>query len=423
MIEPVFRKSSEPLHGLIALVLLAAFAVFRSVGYGTEHAPTPLTGTPEATPLPPSGWTGPTSLYQQPTYDPYSTQPSMSAPSLLSPPAGTGQATTGASEMQPYHGQPTLGAPQAAPGFGSQTPPALFPQTPYSPFPGAGGGDLSPLRLFQNVRLSDTWLYGSSPGDLQIHDIYLTTTMAFPNFMWTGQPWFVSPGFGLHLWDDRPYEPPDDPRVRLPSRAYSAFLDLGWQSDPQNVFGVELSGRLGVFSDFDKVKSDSFRPKGVALMRYNLTPNLAVKAGVEYLNRVDVKILPAGGFVWTPNPQTHWEVYFPQPRLANYLTTIGTRELWWYVAGEYGGGVWTVTLRDSDPSDPDNIAGRTLMDVNDLRVSLGIELNQPGARNLSQGGLFLEAGYVFEREVVLLAFPDENFKIGDTFMVRGGIAF
>ena len=375
----------------------------------------PLTGTPSMTPLP----SGPTSVFQQPTYDPYATQP-MSPPTLLSPSPSPVWGDPGAAATEPYYGQPTLGAPQPAPGFGVQGPPALFPQTPGFG-PASPVGHMSPLRLFQHLRISETWLYGNDPGDLEIHDIFVSTTLAFPNFLWSGQPWFVSPGFGLHLWSD-PADPAA-PRPALPPRAYSAFLDLGWKSDPHHIVGVELSSRLGIFSDFDRVESDSFRPKGVALLRYNVTPNLAVKAGIEYLNRADIKLLPAGGFLWTPNPQTRWDIYFPQPKLATYLTTLGTREMWWYVAGEYGGGVWTVTLDDAQPLVPGLQPARTLMDINDIRVMLGVELNRPGGSGIGQGGMFIEAGYVFRREVILVAFPDESFRVSDTFMLRGGIAF
>jgi hypothetical protein len=281
------------------------------------------------------------------------------------------------------------------------------------------------LKAFQNVRFSETYLYGLDEGNLDINDLYLTTTLAFPNFLWSGQPWFVSPGFGLHLWSD-PMNMDVVPTAHaaLPSRVYSAFLDIGWKSDPAKAFGVELSGRLGLYTDFEEsVESDAFRPMGIALLRYNLTPTLALRAGVDYINRADIKLLPAGGLLWTPNPKTRWDIYFPKPKLASYLTTLGNRELWWYIGGEYGGGAWVVTLDDSDPTVAGLQPGRTLMDINDYRVFVGMELNNPAAAGVGTKGLFLEVGYVFEREVLLLSFPDYGFTPGETFMLRGGITF
>jgi hypothetical protein len=288
----------------------------------------------------------------------------------------------------------------------------LFPQTTQpAPYQAAG----NPLRLFQNMRLSASWLGGKdSPTEMRINDFFITTTAAFPNFLWSGQPWFVSPGFGVHLWAG----PWNTTTPALPARAYSAFLDLGWQSDPNRPFGAELSGRLGVFTDFSRTERESFRPMGVALLRYNLTPTLAMKGGVSYINRADIKLLPAGGFLWTPNPQTRFDIFFPQPKLASYLTTLGTRELWWYIGGEYGGGVWTVTTESPDPYNK-----FTLMDINDIRLTLGLEVGQPGTPGVGQKGMFIEVGYVFDRQLVFVAYPDKNQSLKETFMLRGGITF
>jgi hypothetical protein len=200
----------------------------------------------------------------------------------------------------------------------------------------------------------------------------------------------------------------------LPPLAYSGFLDVGWRSDPTRVFGGELAGRIGIFSDFRNFDQDSIRPSGLALMRYNLTPTVAVKAGVWYINRADLKLLPAGGVVWTPNPQTKFDIFFPQPKLARYLTTLGNYDLWWYVSGEYGGGTWYI--KTPPPDAP------TLMDYNDFRVALGLELGPPATSGVGQRGIFFEVGYVFERELVFTS-PPATRSLDDTWMLRGGIAF
>jgi hypothetical protein len=319
--------------------------------------------------------------------------------------------------MQPYaYGQPQPLLPQPGygqpyTGFGSQGPPVQFPGFFGTRQPVGAATYGSPVRLFQNVRLSHAWLSGGNGLDeMRINDSFITTTVAFPNFFWSGQPWFVSPGFGLHLWSG-----PADPAFAfaMPAKAYSAFLDVGWKSDSNRLFGLELSGRVGIFTDFEHVQRDSFRPMGVALMRYNLTPTTAVKAGVEYINRADIKLFPAGGILWTPNPQTRFDIYFPQPKLATYLTTLGNWDLWWYVGGEYGGGVWT--LRD------DITSMESLVDINDIRLVLGIESGPPATAGLVQRRAFFEIGYVWDRRIV--AVGAGNLKLKDTIMLRGGLAF
>lgn len=427
---------------VIWLLTVAAAPGQQGFGTGTTTAP-PLTGPPSLAPIAPAA--PPSSTLQAPTFDPYSTQPgsSFGIPSLTGPPPpSTSFGTPSPAYSQPYslpspgaqpYGAQPYGAPPSA-GFGTQGPPALFPfglQGPSQPATGFPTGN--PLKFLQNIRLSDEHLFGdsSASGDMRINDSFATTTIAFPNFLWTGQPWFLSPGFGYHAWsgpfgiwtDEGGFVQlyPD-----LPPAAYSAFLDVGWRSSPDRAFGAELGGRIGVYSDFSAIDDQSVRPMGLALLRYNLTPTMALKGGVSYINRADIKLLPAGGITWTPSPKTKWDIFFPQPKLSSFLTTLGNRDLWWYVAGEYGGGVWTAdvaapNLATVDPTDylPSET---TLMDINDIRVTIGLELGSPANGSVGQRGLFFEVGYVFNREMVLVV-PVQQFSLNDTWMLRGGFTF
>ncbi len=424
----------------VAAGLLIGAAAHGQQGFGSTTAP-PLTGAPSLAPISPAP--APSSTLQTPTFDPYSTQPNaaFTAPSLSTPaPPSASFGTPAPAYSQPYS-LPSPGAQpyytQPNPGFGLQSPPALFPfglQGPGQPAAGYPGG--SPLKFLQNIRFSDDLLFGDSAEahDMRINDALATTTIAFPNFFWTGQPWFLSPGFAYHAWSG-PFGTWNAPAgwgaadvsLDLPEEAFSAFLDVGWRSSPDRAFGAELGGRIGVYSDFSGVEGDSVRPMGLALLRYNLTPTLAVKAGVSYLNRADVKLLPAGGIVWTPNPRWKLDIFFPQPKLSSYLTTLGNYDLWWYVTGEYGGGVWTPEVAVRDAANPAVVLwrGRTLTDINDLRVSLGIELGPPITGGIGQRGLFFEVGYVFDRKMYLAvpAMPDLELSLNDTWMLRGGFAF
>jgi hypothetical protein len=420
------------------LLAVAAASGQQGFGPGTTTVP-PLTGAPSLAPLAPAA--PPASTLQAPTFDPYSTQPNSSfgAPLPLStpPPLSGSFGAPAPAYSQPY----SLPSPGAQPystqpnlGFGTQSPPALFPYGLQGPTqPASGFASANPLKFLQNLRFSDDHLCGDSgkSGDMRINDAFATTTLAFPNFLWTGQPWFLSPGFGYHSWSG-PFgtwadeNGTDQFYPMLPPDAYSAFLDIGWRSSPDRAFGAELGGRIGLYSDFSGIDDQSFRPMGLALLRYNLTPTMALKAGVSYINRADIKLLPAGGIVWTPSPKTKWDIFFPQPKLASYLTTLGNQDLWWYVAGEYGGGVWTVNvsapnLATPNPNDYLPLE-RTLMDINDLRVSIGIELGPQANSSVGQRGLFFEVGYVFNREMVLVV-PVQQYSLNDTWMLRGGFAF
>ena len=436
-LESVAKHFWKKLSGLRWLAVWVLAAAAASGQQTLAPAPPPLTGAPGLTPLVPT--TPPASTLQAPTFDPYSTQPhgSFGTPLQTAPPP---MSTFGAQPPpfaqpyslpspgpQPYYGQPN-------PGFGASSPPALFPYglqgpgQPVDPFASA-----NPLKFLQNIRFSDTHLFGDSEksGDMRINDALATTTLAFPNFFWTGEPCFLSPGFAYHSWSG-PYGRWTDENgidqlyPSLPPAAYSAFLDVGWRSSPDRAFGAELGGRIGIYSDFSGIDSASIRPMGLALLRYNLTPTMALKAGVSYINRADIKLLPAGGITWTPNPRTKWDIFFPQPKLSSYLTTLGNCDLWWYVAGEYGGGVWTVEVQAPNLATPNPNdflpPTRTLMDINDMRVMIGLDLGLPANTSVGPRGVFFEVGYVFNREIVLVS-PAQQFSLNDTWMLRGGFAF
>jgi hypothetical protein len=349
-------------------------------------------------------------------FDPYSTSgssayqfwsntpPSNSAGVFSQPPATPYGATSpltpqGTAPLGQPGSFPTYGPPAASP-YGQTNPQYLFPN-------GVGQQwDLAQsIRFIQDLRMRHTYVGGGDdPTDVGINDSEFAVTFTLPNFLTTGQPLFISPAFALHLWDGPSSLPAD-----LPPNAYSAYLDAQWASDPNLQLGAELGFRVGVYTDFETLNDDSLRIQGLALGVARLTPTMTAKIGVMYLDRNNIKILPAGGLLWTPTPQVRFDIFFPQPKLACYLTTVGRYELWGYLAGEYGGGAWTIERADGTSD---------AIDINDIRFSGGFEWNGP--RGLSG---FVEAGFVFKRQVIYVVTPSDSFNPDDTFMVRAGLSF
>lgn len=275
------------------------------------------------------------------------------------------------------------------------------------------------MRLFQNLRVKHTWLMGDQGAtELGVDETEIGTTVNFPRFLWSNFPLHVSPVFAMDWWDGPEVIPgtfptdditlPLDGGYGLPSRVYAASLSFAWQPQitPQLVADLETS--VGVYTDFEGITADSVRVQGTALGVLTLTPTTTLKLGVTYLDRVDVKLLPAGGVVWTPNPQTRWDIYFPRPKLARYLTTIGYTDIWFYLNGEYGGGSWTIGGEAIDRR----------VDMNDIRVGGGLEWTH-------QTGLygFVEAAYVFDRQLVFATGGPFEYDLQDTVMVRGGFVY
>lgn len=271
----------------------------------------------------------------------------------------------------------------------------------------ADGGNVGYQRLFQDVALRGTYLYGSKKDDLSLTEAEASASIYYANFLGVPNGLRITPGFAFH-WTDGP-QPPETSDI--PARLYSAYLDFGLKPQFSPRFSAELSARVGVYSDFQKFNGDSLRILGTGVGVWQATPTVALKLGAAYIDRVNIKFLPAGGILWTPNDQTRWDVFFPAPKLSNYWGSVGDQQVWWYVGGEYGGGSWTIEREDRPPDD-DRI------DINDLRIFAGVEW-----WNSTRYYGFAEVGYVFDREVLFYKVPGDTLKVDDAFMVRAGISW
>ncbi len=339
----------------------------------------------------------------------------------LAQPGTTYQPSSPFVTTQPSATQPgaSLGTIQPAPGsfdpyaqtypqtLPNNLPPAyppgsLTPQAQIgAPQPGYG---LEPLRVVQSIDFEYTKLFNFGSDKLGQDELRLSTRIAKP-IVFDYAPLEFTPGFAVQYWNG-----PTGPTFDLPARTYSAFLDVAWQPQITENLSAELGVQPGVYSDFEEYNSKSFRIKGRGLGLYQWQPHMQIVAGVVYLDRYTIKLLPAGGLIYTPNPDTRWEILFPQPKLAQRLTTVGNIEWWWYVAGEYGGDSWTIE-RTSGVDD-----GVT---YNDIRVMGGLEFMPAPQIGGVKGRI--EVGYVWDRELVYLS--GGTFKPSDTMMLRGGLSY
>ena len=334
---------------------------------------------------------------QFPTQLPLDSAPAL-GPNTAPAPSATFQGT-----IQP----PTTWDPYATPGIEA---PALFPQDPTLPnLPpstfGPGGGFATAQRFLQEVRLDYQWLVGNGADEFGVNDIGASATFAFPFFYNQQNPLLVTPGFGLHLFQGPQRPPPQD----LPGSVYDAYLDAAWNPQLVPEVGADLAVRVGVYTDFSTFDKDSIRLTGHGYGVLSFSPSFKIKAGVIYLDRVKVKILPAGGIIWTPNPDVRFDILFPNPRLARRLGTSGNTDWWLYFRGEYGDGAWTIKHAD-DTFDR--------IDYNDIRIALGLEFR--GLRGTT--GHF-EVGGSFDREIVYHDSPNHTFRPNSTVFLGGGVTY
>ncbi len=286
-----------------------------------------------------------------------------------------------------------------------------------APAPGSESYTATAQRLLQELSAEFTWLYGNQtdPNDLGITRMELSSTFAVPMFSNIETPLLITPGFAFNWLDGPLSDPAAMPRgPDLPPRLYDAYLDFGWYPRVNQWLSAELGVRTGVWSDFGRVDTDSIRILGRGLASVSLTPQLDILFGVVYLDRLKIKILPAGGVYWRPTPE--WDAYlvFPNPKVRKSWASVGNAKVYWYVAGEYGGGSWTVDrpAAGGNPGIDDQI------DINDIRVLGGIEWETQ-----TQIRGHVEVGYVWDREILFRSGMPGDFGLDDTVMIRTGVDF
>jgi hypothetical protein len=334
-------------------------------------APVPASGQ-GAAPAPPTPSLTPTAAVVQRPLAGF--EPSAPLPGLPSPP-----------------GEPQPAAPAGVPAPADRPPEAAPPPEPW----------------FQHARFDSTWLPPAGGGrSFGINDQDLSATFAVP----TAEEWapvLLTPGFAVRSWSGPRSEAvvghPD-----LPPEVYDLNLDMGWRPRLARWLFADLGVTPGLYGDFHRIDSHTFRPRGRAVGVVAFSPELQLVAGVLYINRLHAKIMPAGGVLWRPNEDTRYELLFPQPKGAWKLATTGTTQWWGYVAGEFGGGTWTVEQAGGRPD---------VVDYRDLRLLLGMEWLGPAGYKAH-----VEVGYAFQREIRFISATPE-FAPEHTLLVRAGFGF
>jgi hypothetical protein len=346
-------------------------------------------------------------------------------------PAATPGATATLGGVQPPPNFDPFGPPAAAPS-------AVVPQDPYYGNPQCPPPIFTlPPALAQSYRALDVSLdyhwfagKGDTTDQLGINDINLWVTLAVPI------PWFtqqqpaapqqqpqeslllITPGFAWHYWAG-PASTASDGFADMPARTYDAYLQVDWNPViVPGAFSAELEASYGIYSDFTTLTNQSYRFKGKGMAVIGIPDTkLQLKLGVWYIDRGLIKLLPAGGLVWTPSQFTRFDILFPNPKFTQLLyTSAGGTEWWWYLSGDYGGGVWTIKRSAFAP--PSEVGHIDLVDYNDIRFALGVDFKRCGG----QTGFF-EVGYAFDRQLVYASQMPDTFTPNGTVYLHAGVSF
>jgi hypothetical protein len=285
---------------------------------------------------------------------------------------------------------------------------AIVPSSPLAPGQGPdvdgigpSWGEQRPGHAFWYARaLSATWVPRGPAAGFGMVDVPISTSLA-PIWFDDLPALLVSPGFGFHFW-----QPPDV--LELPSTVYDASVDVTWRTPLTDRLGIGLGITPGVYGDYRAWNPRAFQLTGWGVVDFAVTNRFSVVAGAAVVRQLDLRVLPVGGLIWLPRADTRLELLVPRSRLAHKLADFtGGGAAWGYLACQFGGGTWAVTMPDDSTA---------VVTSSDLRAVLGVEMFR--SRTVAGVG---EVGYVFSRTISANGTPEYN--PADAVMLQLGATF
>jgi hypothetical protein len=193
----------------------------------------------------------------------------------------------------------------------------------------------------------------------------------------------------------------------IPGELFDGYVQARWLRKVGERLGVDLAVSPGWYSDFHNDSSQALRITGHGFGAWEATKDLRVVAGVIYLDRYDINLLPAGGLLWTPADDKRFELIFPRPRLAWRIAERPRASHWLYLAAEFGGNQWAMQS---------NTGRDQIIIMRDYRLLAGWE-RRPGKLGISWR---IEAGWVTGRKVEYYLSDQPWLTPSDTLLVRAG---
>lgn len=255
--------------------------------------------------------------------------------------------------------------------------------------------------FLQKASVSTGWLSGGSGSRLNSNFVELSLETAIPLGSFE-RIIGLTPSFRTDYIDA-------GPGVDSPSELHQAGVSFYVPHKINDRWSAMAIVSPSVRSDFT-TSDNAFRIFGLALLTWEAKPDrLSVSFGAVYPDRADLPILPAFGLKWTPNPQTVYDIRFPESRFSWRLAKDGCRsETWMYLSGGFGGNTWAVTRADGSHDE---------LSLKDLRLLFGVE-------HLLDGGsrLFAESGVAFNRTLEYEATEFEQ-SFGNAVVIQAGLTY
>jgi hypothetical protein len=252
-------------------------------------------------------------------------------------------------------------------------------------------------RFFQPIETSWSWIIG---GDNRIGFLSLEAEPSMVLDFNAEDRFELSFLYGIHFLHG-------PTQTDLPPHVFDLAVNLQIQQEIEPWMGVEANFSFGLHSDFKDSVREGLRFPGRALMYWDQSSDARWFAGVEYLDRDNIKILPAGGLLLRPDEKIRLDLYFPRPKARIRIERTDTKEKWFYVEGEYQGNSWAIERATGEGD---------VVTYSDYRLSLGIETVP---RDEDESISFFEFSFLFDRELEYRSHLGD-YNPGETVMFRAG---
>ncbi len=234
---------------------------------------------------------------------------------------------------------------------------------------------------FQRLIGHQTWVAPGGEEEFGFFQWEIKSVWGLP-FPDIGKPLVLTPGGAVYFLQG--------PEVTdLPARLSDTYFHIRWLPKLSRYWMIDVGINPGLFGDFAFVDSSTFRLGAHVIGVFQWKPTLIFSFGAAYLDREDVGVVPVAGLVWQPHADWVLELIMPRPRVARklswgWLERPGA-ENWLYLAGEFGGGTWSVERATGV---------RDVATYRDFRLLAGIEQKAPLRISWR-----VEGGYIFGRKL------------------------
>lgn len=196
--------------------------------------------------------------------------------------------------------------------------------------------------------------------------------------------------------------------------AVDGLYDFGWDfklvTPAVGGWGGEVAFEPSIVTDLesDIDSSRSIQWDGRAALYWQWGPALTWVGGIMYWDRVEDKVLPYAGAIWRPNPIWEFRLMYPESQAKVFLGTSGGWAHWLYARAEFHSESYGIEALPGVDSE---------VQIDDWRATLGWQFDN----GISAG--FIEAGWVFERDVLFGSPLGFGASVDSGFMTRAGWRF